>query len=239
MDPARTVPSLLLMAASLALAVCASPASIRHPDGPPTVRGTVAAVQHGATASGLSVEAPAGACGMEATADAETRVLRRSPDGALVPVGVGAAGAGALAVGDTVAVWTDGPVMESCPMQARAAVVVVGAAPGAGAARPDSLDPLLGRWVHAAEEDAGGAEVYRPEGSREFSPRMYRQRYAFFEGGRAEVLVPHPADAHYTAGGTWSLTPDSVLVVHYEGRTDRLRVVELTPDLLRIRRIGG
>lgn len=227
MDPFRLGAYGALLASSLALAVCASPRLA--PDGPPTVRGTLAEVRHSATASGLTVEA-GGACGMVATAGPETQVLRRDADGVLRPVGVGAPAVGALEVGQTVSVWADGPVMESCPMQGRAGTVVVEATAVAEA-------DLIGRWVHAVEEDAGGVEVYRRGEAGDFPPRMYRQRYAFFEGGRAEALVPHPADAHYTAEGAWSLDGD-VLTVRYQGRTDQLRVVALTPDVLRVIREG-
>ncbi len=229
MDLARIVPFFVLLVLGLTLAVCASPGALGVPDGPPTVRGAVARIQHSATASGLLVEPGGGACGLQATADAGTRVVRRDASGRPVPVGTGAEGVGALSVGDSVSVWVDGPVMESCPMQGRAALVVV-ETPTVDA------DALLGRWVHAAEEDAGGVEVYRRGEAEDFPPRMYRQRYVFFEGGRAEALVPHPADAHYLAEGTWSLD-GGVLVVRYEGRTDRLRVVTLGPDRLQVERV--
>lgn len=226
MNLVRIVTSSVLLVLGLTLAVCAAPGALGVPYGPPDVRGTLAEVRHGATASGLTVEPGDGTCGLQATADAETRYLRRSADGRLTPLGTGAEGVGALAIGDVAEVWVEGPVMESCPTQGRAAVVVVSTA---------ALEPgaLLGHWVHAAEEDAGGVEVYRrgePEG---FPARMYRQRYAFSEGGHAEALVPHPADAHYMAEGTWTLDGD-VVTVHYGGRVDRLRVVEASPDVLRV-----
>ena len=229
MDLVRIVSSFVLLVLGLTLAVCAPPGALGVPDGVPTVRGAVVRVQHSATASGLLVEPGGDACGLQATADARTRYVRRDASGRRVPLGTGAEGARALSAGDTVSVWVDGAVRESCPIQGRAAVVVVEAV----TADPDVL---LGRWVHAAEEDAGGVEVYRRGGAEDFPPRMYRQRYTFSEGGRAEALVPHPADAHYLAEGTWSLD-GGVLVVRYEGRTDRLRVVALGPDLLRVERV--
>lgn len=212
---------------ALALGACSSP--VRVPDTAPTVRGTVASVRHSATASAVLVEPDEGACGMQATMDATTRILVEDPDGTIVAEGP--PGAIPLGEGDAVTVWADGPVRESCPTQGRAAVIVV---------QTDSLDrSLLARhWVHAQEEDRDGVEVYRPEGSRDFPPRMFRAQYVLFPDGRAEVLVPHPADAHYFASGTWSLSASRpfALVIDYGGGADTLRVVELRPDLLRLRR---
>jgi hypothetical protein len=227
MSPTCTSPSIVLLALTLTLAACIPEPAIQLPDAPPTVRGTLAEVRHSATASGLSVDGGE-ACGMVATADAETRVLRRGADGVLRLVGDGAPAVGALEVGQTVAVWADGPVMESCPVQGRAGTVVVEVVTEAD---------LVGRWVHAAEEDADGIEVYRRGEAEDFPPRMYRQRYALLRGGRAEALVPHPADAHYLAAGSWSLDGD-VLTVRYEGHVDRLRVVGVVGDALRVVREG-
>lgn len=225
-------PFRLLLALALALGACApsTPPSAPPPGAPhaapPTVRGTLSEVRHSATGTGLTVDAEGAACGMAAVTDGGTRVMRRAADGSLAAVGVGAAGVGALAVGDRVSVWAAGPVLESCPMQGRAGVVVVEPVETAEGA-------LLGEWVHAVEEDAGRVEVYRRGDPDRFPPRMYRQRYAFARGGRARALVAHPADAHYLADGTWALRGDR-LVVRYEGRVDRLRVVELTPEVLRV-----
>ena len=227
MDFVRLLSSFVLAALSLVLTVCATPGSLGVPDRPPTLRGRLVEVRHSATASGFLIEPGGGACSLQATGESQTRYFRRTADRQLVPLGTGAAGAGALASGMTASVWVDGPVMESCPMQGRAGVVVV--EPGEAVAAAD----LPGRWVHAAEEDLGGVEVYRRGQAEDFPPRMYRQRYILHRNGRAEALVPHPADAHYLAGGSWTLNGD-VLTIRYEGRTDRLRVVSVTGDVLRV-----
>ena len=86
----------------------------------------MASVQHSATASGVLVEPEPGAgaaCGIQATADAETRYFRRAASGALEALGAGAAGS--LAVGDRVEVYVSGPVAESCPVQGRASAFIL------------------------------------------------------------------------------------------------------------------
>jgi ribosomal protein L19 len=51
--------------------------------------------------------------------DARTRYLERGPSGALRGIG-----RSAVAVGDTVEVYVEGPVAESCPAQAYAGTVI-------------------------------------------------------------------------------------------------------------------
>ncbi|PAP75977.1 hypothetical protein [Rubrivirga marina] len=119
MDLVRIVTSFVLFVLSLTLAVCASATLPGVPEGPPAAAGVVASVRHSATASGVLVETGA-ACAFQAVADAETRVVRQEPSGRIVPAAIGA-----VAEGDSVAVYTDGTVMESCPLQGRAEVLVV------------------------------------------------------------------------------------------------------------------
>ena len=87
----------------------------------PIVRGAIESMQHSATASALLVRAGPGSlepCGISATVDAET-VYKRRVGGAL-----GDASVADLAVGDTVEVYVDGPIAESCPVQGRASRIV-------------------------------------------------------------------------------------------------------------------
>ena len=109
--------------ALLALTACSSTSPHDLPPGDLYLTGVVATLQHSATASGVLVEPlPGGpACGIRATADAETRVLARDGSGGLSRLGTGAAG---LAVGDRVEVYVDGPVAESCPVQGHASAFV-------------------------------------------------------------------------------------------------------------------
>lgn len=113
----------LLFALLVAVLPACSSASDRPaaPAGDLYLTGVVAEVQHSATASGLLVDPPAGtACGIRATADAQTRVFRRDVTGALAEATVGA-----VEVGDRVEVYVDGPVAESCPVQGRASSLVI------------------------------------------------------------------------------------------------------------------
>lgn len=105
-----------------ALVACAGPSGLREPADPPYVRGPIESISHRATASGLLVRAGPGSrepCGIQATVDADTRFLGRSRAGALRPSALAE-----LEVGDTVEVYVEGPVAESCPVQGYAATVV-------------------------------------------------------------------------------------------------------------------
>lgn len=107
----------------LALAACSPSSSVAPPRGDPLVTGPIESITARATATGLLVRAAPGSremCGISAVANASTRFLRRSPDGVLA-----AARLADLAVGDTVEVFVDGPVAESCPVQGGANVIVL------------------------------------------------------------------------------------------------------------------
>jgi hypothetical protein len=104
----------------LAVAACSGTMA---PEGTPLVRGPIESIAHHATGSGFLVGARPGsreACGISATADDRTRYLRRSASGAYTE-----AARADLEVGDTVEVFVDGPVAESCPVQGRAAALVL------------------------------------------------------------------------------------------------------------------
>lgn len=105
-----------------ALLACSSVTPSDAPAGEPLVRGPVESIDHRATASGLLVRAAPGSremCGISATADAATRFFRRTR-GRLEPAVLGD-----VQVGDTVAVYVDGPVAESCPVQGRASAIII------------------------------------------------------------------------------------------------------------------
>jgi hypothetical protein len=76
-----------------------------------------------AAAARLLVRAGPGSrepCGISASADAGTRYFRRAPAGELR-----GAALSDVQVGDTVEVYVEGPVAESCPVQAKASAVVL------------------------------------------------------------------------------------------------------------------
>lgn len=117
---------MILRATSFALMMllpgCAASGGVPAPEGEPLVVGLVESVVHTANASSVHVAAGAGSreqCGIVATADGGTRYLRRE-GGELRE-----ASREEVAEGVVVEVYVDGPVMESCPVQGRAAAFVI------------------------------------------------------------------------------------------------------------------
>ena len=105
---------------------------LSHPTGSLSVHGTIVSIRHSATGSGILVDPGDGTCGLQAVVVDQTRVVRRTASGETRTVGVGAEGVGTLTEGDRVEVYVDGPVVESCPLQAHATAIIVMplAAPG-------------------------------------------------------------------------------------------------------------
>jgi hypothetical protein len=106
---------------------------------------------------------------------------------------------------------------------------------------------LLGSWSHSFEEEPGqdDVEIYRPTESRGFPLAWFRMRYVFNEDRSCEWLVLHPADAHYMTSGSWDVDhrdKTAILVYGADGvvvERVSFRVVELTTEILRIRRISN
>jgi hypothetical protein len=102
------------------------------------------------------------------------------------------------------------------------------------------LEDFSRQWVHSVEEQESfdsPEHLYRPEGSKEFPPSMYRKRYVFHANGSVEYLWPSPADAHEMRTGTWERDAQQSDVIHIQ-EGDQLvsyQVLEVTPDLLRMR----
>ena len=123
------------MAAVAAVAValvgvtaCAQGRGPRAPDGEPSIRGTITAVAASRAPRGgwvLIEERPgeaAGSAKARVTVADDTRILVRAKDGTLRE-----ADFTALAEGLRAEAWFGGPVLESYPVQARAATIVVNA----------------------------------------------------------------------------------------------------------------
>ncbi|HEX8672744.1 MAG TPA: hypothetical protein VF710_12690 [Longimicrobium sp.] len=113
---------LVAMLALTAAAACARTSTLGGPSGAPYARGPVEAFTHSATASNLLVRGGPGSresCGISATVDARTRYYQKQASGELHPVP-----RSAVAVGDTVEVYVEGPVAESCPPQGYGSAVV-------------------------------------------------------------------------------------------------------------------
>lgn len=100
------------------------------------------------------------------------------------------------------------------------------------------VELLAQHWVHSREEERpeSGGQIYRPAGFRQFPPSWFRMQYVFHEEGACEWLYLAPNDAHHFRPGTWWFDRDEEDVLHIaEGdRTVSYRIVELTPDLLRL-----
>jgi hypothetical protein len=111
----------------------------------------------------------------------------------------------------------------------------------------NEFNNLLGSWSRSFEEEPmqGDVEIYRPTESREFPPAWFRRRYVFNEDRSCEWLVLHPTDAHYMTSGTWDVHPldKAVILVSDAGGTVvenvSFRVVELTAEILRVKRISN
>ena len=81
---------------------------------------------------------------------------------------------------------------------------------------------LLGRWVHAREEDEGDLRVYRPAGY-ELPPARGRRGIEFRPGGEVLVYGPGPADRPVEA----------------PGRLEDVEIVSVEPDRLTLRWRAG
>lgn len=116
-------PSKLVAVLALSVvAACARTSPMGAPAGAPYARGPVEAFTHRATASNLLVRGGPGSresCGISATVDARTRYYQKEASGELRTIP-----RSAIAVGDTVEVYVEGPVAESCPPQAFGSTVV-------------------------------------------------------------------------------------------------------------------
>ncbi len=106
---------------------------------------------------------------------------------------------------------------------------------------------LLGSWSRSFEEEqrGSGVEVFRPSESREFPLAWYRMRYVLNEDHSCEWLVLDPLDAHFMTSGRWDADPqDKTVILVYDAdgavvESVSFRVVELTADILRIKRMSN
>lgn len=98
---------------------------------------------------------------------------------------------------------------------------------------------LTQHWVHSYEEEPQGSspDMYRPSGYTDFPPSRFRMQYIFEEGGDCQWYYLAPNDAHHFRSGTWRLVEGNVLQVEQGEETVRYRVVELSEEVLRLRRL--
>jgi hypothetical protein len=94
-------------------------------------------------------------------------------------------------------------------------------------------DALLGRWVHAHEEDAGNEQVFR-RASHPFPPSRGRSGFELLPDGGLVERGPGPTDAPVEARGTWELRGGD-LVLRGEAGLRSLRILAAEPDRLVVR----
>ena len=69
------------------------------------------------------------------------------------------------------------------------------------------LEKLLGRWVHAHEEDDGNKVIYRVSGYA-FPPSRGRDAFTLDQNGVVRIDHPGPVDRGVSATGRWVLDGD-------------------------------
>lgn len=105
-------------------------------------------------------------------------------------------------------------------------------------------DLLVGAWTHSYEEEPDSLALdedwYRPSGSREFEPSLFRMEYVFREDGTCDYLWASPVDAHEMRACTWGFDAEDDRVVRVEPVDERdqrvvsFRVLGLNEELLRM-----
>jgi hypothetical protein len=96
---------------------------------------------------------------------------------------------------------------------------------------------LLRTWRHSQEEDQGAVQVYRPA-TYAFPPARGREGYTFAPGGQLTKLAIAPTDGTQPLPGRWRWETAHILHLTLTGppqQENRWEVVELTPDLLKVK----
>ncbi|HEX2035642.1 MAG TPA: hypothetical protein VHS99_15815 [Chloroflexota bacterium] len=103
---------------------------------------------------------------------------------------------------------------------------------------PVAPPALLRRWVHSREEDAGGVEVYRPQGFP-FPPSFGRDGFELLADGTFILHDIGPADGVVEVRGRWELLPRRRVAVAFPGGERpgfAFGIVAVDETVLRIRR---
>ena len=96
---------------------------------------------------------------------------------------------------------------------------------------------LLRTWRHSQEEDQGAVQVYRPA-TYAFPPARGREGYTFAPGGQLTKLAIAPTDGTQPLPGRWRWVNARALHLTFDDSSQqdaRLEVLELTPDLLKVK----
>ena len=84
---------------------------------------------------------------------------------------------------------------------------------------------LIGRWLHAREEDSGGRSVFRPEDA-DLPPARGRRSLELRDDGSYTESAPGPDDRVQSRGGSWTVGGADRIELEGEGGRS-LRVVSL------------
>lgn len=101
---------------------------------------------------------------------------------------------------------------------------------------PQAKD-LTQTWRHSQEEDQGAVQVYRPA-AYAFPPARGREGYTFAPGGQLTKLAIAPTDGTLPLPGHWRWVSARALHLTFEDPSQqdcRLEVLELTPNLLKVK----
>jgi hypothetical protein len=92
-------------------------------------------------------------------------------------------------------------------------------------------------WLHSAEEDGPGYQVYRPN-TYNFPPSRGRTGFALEEAGLFRLYAIAPTDGLEEHKGTWKLVKNKVFRVSFPENGPPgfdLELISLSADLLKVR----
>ncbi len=92
---------------------------------------------------------------------------------------------------------------------------------------------LIGRWVHAHEEDTEAGRVFRPA-DHPLPPSRGREAWDLRADGSFAATAPGPTDEPAETAGSWQLDGDRLLISGPDdtARARELTIVESAPDRL-------
>lgn len=98
-----------------------------------------------------------------------------------------------------------------------------------------SKNVVCGHWVHSFEEDLADEFVYRPN-SFDFPRSRGRKEFDLQPDGKFRNVSPGRADLPEQSSGDWNIEDESVVIHYDDGTEDRLKIKEVTPTKLVIRK---
>ena len=96
-------------------------------------------------------------------------------------------------------------------------------------------DVLPGRWIHSWEEDAGGNQVYRPEGYDFPLSRRPRESVELRPDGTLILGEPSASDSLREAQGRWEIAEGDILLFYSGSGTEpekKMRIKSASDDRL-------